>query len=158
MKQIVIVLCLLSMMSCGYFNKKKVNTEDLLEEELKTFTWHEVDEYPSFASCDFTSGKAKKKHCFEQTLREVLNRNLEQQTIIVSQAIEDTVHLKITIDNKGTFLINTIESSDLTQHEIPQLDSLLRSSFEALPKIYPAIKRSQQVTTQFTLPVVIKIE
>jgi len=145
-------------MSCEYFNKEKVYSEDLLEEELQTFTWNEVDEYPTFASCDSASGKENKKQCFENTLRDILNTNLSQYHIVVSEAIEDTVQLKITIDKEGKFSINSIESNDLTKQEIPQLDSLLRRSLDALPKIFPAIKRSQQVTTQFSFPVIIKID
>lgn len=158
MKRIFIFLLLINMMSCDYFNKKKVYSEELFENELETFTWNDVDEYPTFASCDSTSGKANKKQCFENTLRDILNTNLSQYHIIVSESIEDTVKLKITIDNKGEFSISSIQSSALTKQEIPQLDSLLRRSLDSLPKIYPAIKRSQQVTTQFSLPVIIKIE
>ena len=158
MKRIFIFLVFLNLMSCDYFNKKKVYTEDLLENELEMFTWNEVDEYPSFASCDTTVGKNNKKQCFENTLRDVLNNNLSQYHIVVSEAIEDTVQLEITIDKEGEFSINSIKSSFLTKQEIPQLDSLLRQSLDSLPEIFPAIKRSQQVTTQFNLPVIIKIE
>lgn len=158
MKRILILLLFFSMMSCDYFNKEKVYSEDLLEEELQTFSWNDVDEYPTFASCDSTLGKANKKQCFESTLRNLLNANLSQHHIVVSESIDDTVQLKITIDNKGEFSINSIESNALTKQEIPQLDSLLRQSLDSLPKIFPAIKRSQQVTTQFSLPVIIKIE
>ena len=146
------------MMSCDYFDKKKVYSEDLLENELEMFTWNDVDEYPTFTLCDSTTGKENKKQCFENTLRDILNTNLAQHHIVVTEAIEDTVQLKITIDKEGNFSINSIKSSLLTQQEIPQLDSLLRKSLEDLPKIYPAIKRSQQVTTEFNLPVIIKIE
>ena len=158
MKRIFIFLVFLNLMSCDYFNKKKVYTEDLLENELEMFTWNEVDEYPSFASCDTTVGKNNKKQCFENTLRDILNNNLSQYHIVVSEAIEDTVQLEITIDKEGKFSINSIKSSFLTKQEIPQLDSLLRQSLDSLPEIFPAIKRSQQVTTQFNLPVIIKIE
>ncbi|WP_431133739.1 hypothetical protein [Psychroserpens mesophilus] len=158
MKRILIFLVFVNMMSCDYFSKKKVYSEELLENELEMFTWHDVDEYPTFASCDSTLGKANKKHCFESTLRDLLNTNLSQYHIVVSKSIEDTVQLKITIDNQGEFSINSIESSTLIKQEIPQLDSLLRQSLDSLPKIFPAIKRSQLVTTQFSLPVIIKIE
>lgn len=158
MKRIFIFLVFINVMSCDYFIKKKVYSEDLLENELEMFTWNEVDEYPTFSSCDSTTGKENKKQCFENTLRDILNTNLSQYHIIVSEAIEDTVQLKITIDKEGNFSINSIESDPLTKQEIPQLDSLLRRSLDSLPKIFPAIKRSQQVTTQFSLPVIIKIE
>lgn len=158
MKRIFIFLVFINVMSCDYFNKKKVYSEDLLENELEMFTWNEVDEYPTFASCDSMSGKENKKQCFENTLRDILNTNLSKYHIVVSESIEDTVQLKITIDKEGNFSINSIESDPLTKQEIPQLDSLLRRSLDALPEIFPAIKRSQQVTTQFSLPVIIKIE
>ncbi len=158
MKRILFLLLLINMMSCDYFNKKKVYSQDLLENELEMFTWNDVDEYPTFASCDSTLGKTNKKQCFENTLRDILNTNLSQYHIVVSESIEDTVQLKITINNQGEFSINSIESSVLTKQEIPELDSLLRQSLNSLPKIFPAIKRSQQVTTQFSLPVIIKIE
>lgn len=158
MKRILIFFVLVSVMSCDYFKKKKVYSDDLLEEELQTFSWNEVDEYPTFSSCDSTLSKEAKKLCFETTLRDILNTNLSQHHIIVTDAIEDTINLKITIDKEGVCLINSIESKPSTQNQIPQLDSLLRRSLDSLPKILPAIKRSQQVKTQFSFPIVIKIE
>lgn len=158
MKRILVFFVLITMMSCDYLNKKKVYSEDLLEEELQTFSWNDVDEYPTFVSCDAALSKESKKQCFEKTLRDVLNTNLSQYHIVVSEAIEDTVNLKITIDKEGQFAINSIESNIMTKEQIPQLDSLLRASLDTLPKIFPAIKRSQQVTTQFNFPVIIKIE
>jgi len=143
--------------SCDYFDKQKISTEEILQEELQTFNWNDVDEYPTFASCDTTSGKANKKNCFETTLRNILNENLSKHNIVVSEDVNDTVILKIKIDSKGQFTIEDIKSSDVTRQQIPELDSLLTHSFDSLPKIYPAIKRSQQVTTQFNLPVIVSI-
>lgn len=158
MKRFLIFMVLMSFFSCDYFDKKKVHTEDLLEEELKTFNWKDVDQYPSFATCDTTSAKENRKLCFENTLRSILNASLASHLIVASEAIQDTVYLKITIDNKGRFSIDDIKKSQRTLEVIPELDSLLRTSLDSLPKIYPAIKRSQEVATQFTLPVLVKIE
>lgn len=133
-------------------------TEDILEEQLQTFNWKDVDEYPSFESCESANGKEQKKTCFENTLRNILNTKLSEYKILVSEEINDTVQLKITIDNKGQFFIDDIISNEITRTQIPQLDSLLRKSLDSLPKIFPAIKRSQQVKTQFVFPVIIKIE
>ncbi|WP_298900645.1 hypothetical protein [uncultured Psychroserpens sp.] len=158
MKRLFYFLAIITLISCDYFDKKKVYTEDILEEEWQTFNWKDVDEYPSFDSCQALSGKANKKACFENTLRRILNQNLAKAHIIVSEEITDTVQLQITIDNEGKLMINDIVSAPTTKNEIPQLDSLLRHSLSTLPKIYPAIKRSQQVKTQFVLPVIIKLE
>jgi hypothetical protein len=157
MKRLSIILCVFVLISCNYFEKKKVFTEDILNEELQTFNWNDVDEYPTFASCDTTLGKENKRQCFENTLLQVLNKNLLKQNIVVTEDVNDTILLKITIDNQGNFNVNDIQSNELTKAQIPKIDSLLIHSFDSLPKIYPAIKRSQQVTTQFSLPVVVRI-
>jgi hypothetical protein len=157
MKRLSIILCVFALISCNYFEKKKVFTEDILNEELQTFNWNDVDEYPTFASCDTTLGKENKRQCFENTLLQVLNKNLLKQNIVVTEDVNDTILLKITIDNQGNFNVDDIQSNELTKAQIPKIDSLLIHSFDSLPKIYPAIKRSQQVTTQFSLPVVVRI-
>jgi len=135
-----------------------VYTEDLLQEELQTFNWNDVDEYPTFSSCDTAPDKEQKRHCFENTLLAILNTNLSKQNIVVSEEVNDTIVLKIIIDNQGNFNIDDIQIHASTKEQIPEIDSLLIHSFDSLPKIYPAIKRSQQVTTQFSLPVVVKID
>ena len=157
MKSLILVCCLLALTSCDYFEKKKVYTKDILEEELQTFNWNDVDEYPTFDLCDSTSGKENKRHCFENTLTQILNRQLSNQNIVVTEDVNDTILLKITIDNQGKFSVDDVIASEITKAQIPKIDSLLIHSFDSLPKIYPAIKRSQQVNTQFSLPVVVNI-
>lgn len=154
MKRFILIAILIFLTSCDYFNKKKIDTEAIVEEELKSINWNDVDEYPTFSICDSTDNK---RGCFENVLRNRLNEHLANQNIVVTQDVSDTILLKIHIDNKGNFSIKDILSSDVTKTQIPQLDSLLRHSFDSLPKIFPAIKRSQQVATQFNLPVVVNI-
>ncbi|OUR94614.1 hypothetical protein A9Q87_02970 [Flavobacteriales bacterium 34_180_T64] len=157
MKRLLLLISVVLITSCNYFENQKVNSKDLLEEELESFSWNDVDEYPSFDSCNSMSGKLDKKVCFENTLRNILNTNLSQLNIVVTEDVIDTIVLKITIDNLGKFEINEIISKAQTKAQIPTIDSLLIHGFDNLPKIYPAIKRSQQVSTQFNLPVIINI-
>ncbi len=157
MKPIVFLLILLLVTSCSYFEKKKIYSEDLLEEELQTFNWNEVDTYPTFSSCDSISIKADIEACFQNTLVTNVNRFLEAQKIVVSEDINDTIMLKITIDSKGILEVKTIDFKPETAIQIPEIDSLLRQSLKGIPKIFPAIKRGQQVTTAFELPVIVKI-
>lgn len=154
MKRLILIVILVILSSCDYFNKKKIDTKEILDEELKSINWNDVDEYPTFSICDSTDNK---KTCFEDVLRNRLNEHLLRQNIIVTEDISDTILLKIHIDNKGNFTLKDIVSNEMTKAQIPQLDSLLRHSFDSLPKIYPAIKRSQQVATEFNLPVVVTI-
>ena len=157
MKRFFVLLVALNVFACDYFEKRKVYTEDLLEEELQTFDWNDVDEYPSFDSCNSLTDKAEKKACFVNEFRATFNTNLSKHHIIVSDDINDTITLELIIDNIGKLEIQDIKYSERTRLLIPDLDSLIRDSVEPMPKIYPAIKRSQQVTTKFTLPIIIQI-
>ena len=46
MKRIFLLIILSCIFSCKYFNNKKVHTEELLQEELKTFNWKDVINTP----------------------------------------------------------------------------------------------------------------
>ncbi len=157
MKRFFVLLLAFNVFACDYFEKRKVYSEDLLEEELQTFNWNDVDEYPSFDDCNSLTIKTEKKVCFENELRSTLNRNLAKHEIMVSEDINDTIILEITIDKQGELDIENIQYSERTGILIPNLDSLIRHSIDPMPKIYPAIKRSQQVTTKFTLPIIVQI-
>ena len=157
MKYISLILLFFCISSCDYFDKKKVNAEDLLNQELNTFNWNEVDVYPSFATCDSSDVKEERKHCFENTLSSYIFKHLSKQNIIVSEVIDDTLKMKIEISDQGILNILSIDNSKIIQKIIPNIDTLLIASFDSLPKIFPAIKRGQQVKTQFELPVIIKV-
>jgi len=158
MNRIVCLLILLFATSCNYFEKKKVYPEDLLEEELQTFNWNEVDTYPTFTDCEYMTSRADSRMCFQNTLITNVNRYLEAQNLVVSNDVNDTITLKIKIDNLGLLEIESINIQPETIQEIPEIDSLLRQSLQHVPKIFPAIKRGQQVTTAFELPVIVRID
>lgn len=158
MKYFGFFLLIICLTSCDYFEKKKVNAEDILNEELQTFNWNEVDEYPSFISCDSSSTKVERKQCFEQTLTQNISSHLSASSIIVTETIADTVIMTFQISETGVLKIMYIESSALTKSQIPELDSILTRSIIDLPQIFPAIKRGQQVKTQFKMPVVINAD
>lgn len=158
MRSIVFLLILMLATSCNYFEKKKVYSEDLLEEELQTFNWNEVDTYPTFSSCDSIIDKEDSKICFQNTIISSVNEFLSAQNIVVSEDVNDTIRLKIIIDNKGGLEVESIDLNPETAAQIPEIDSLLRLSLKSIPKIYPAIKRRQQVTTAFELPVIVQIK
>lgn len=155
MKRFALIFCFATLISCDYFEKKKIDTETIVAEELKSINWNDVDEYPTFALCDSVEDK---KNCFEDVVRNELNKKLSNQNIVVTEDVNDTILLKIHIDNKGSLTLKDVEMDVATRSQIPQLDSLLRHGFDSLPKIFPAIKRGQQVATEFHLPVVVHID
>jgi len=155
MRRLLILLIPSLFLTCDYFEKRKVNTDELLQEELKTFNWKEVDEYPSFESCNDAENR---KACFENTLRDKLNKSLAEHLIVVTEELEDTVEIKLIITRLGNLNIQNIKLSEDTKRIIPKMDSLIRHSLDSLPIIYPAIKRSQPVETQFVLPILVNVQ
>ncbi len=157
MRRLSVILLVFVLWSCDFFNVKKTSSEAILNEELKTFNWNDVDEYPSFASCDSTFEKEQRKQCFAQTIAQTITEQLHAVNIVVSEHVNDTVTIRFQISEKGDLTILNIQANSLTYKQIPKIDSLLTNSLDALPRIYPAVKRGQQVTTEFDLPVVIQV-
>lgn len=157
MNRISLFLILLTLTSCGYFNVKKTTPEAILEEELKTFSWNEVDVYPTFSSCDSTLIEAEKKVCFESTLSNYILESLQKERIVVTQDVKDTIVIAFKISEEGILNITDIKVSELTKIEIPEITTKISESLEHLPKIFPAIKRGQQVKTAYKLPLEILV-
>lgn len=147
----------LVLVSCEYFNAKKTSSEAILKEELQTFNWNEVDEYPSFSVCDSSATKQERRLCFENILTTHITNSLQKDTIIVTQNIEDTIHLQLQISDKGIISLVNVKVDSLTNQEIPNIKELLAKSIDSLPKIFPALKRGQQVKTEFKLPIIIHV-
>ena len=157
MKQSFVFILVLMLTSCEYFNVKKTSSEAILKEELQTFNWSNVDKYPTFSQCDSTTTNQETKLCFERILNTHIAEFLQQEIIIVSQNIEDTISMKFQISEKGELSLLNAKMDSITIKEIPNIKNLLKKSLDSLPKIFPAIKRGQHVTTEFELPIIIKV-
>ena len=157
MKQICVFILILMLASCEYFNVKKTSSEAILEEELQTFNWNDVDEYPTFSICDSLTTKQEKKQCFGTHLTNKILSFLQSEDITVTQDVNDTINLKFRISEKGKLSLLDFEVDSLTILEIPNIKVLIQESLVALPQVFPAIKRAQQVKTEFELPIIINV-
>lgn len=157
MKQVCVFILVSVLFSCEYFNVKKTSSEAILKEELQTFNWNEVDEYPSFSVCDSLATKEERKQCFASALTQHISGYLKKETIIVTHDIYDTIALNFKVSEIGVLTLLNAKIDSLTIQEIPNIKGLLEQSLDSLPKIYPAIKRGQQVTTEFKLPIIINM-
>lgn len=158
MKFFIVSILVLMLLSCENFKVKKTSSEAILKEELQTFNWSDVDQYPSFENCESSISKAEKKVCFQYTLTNHITDFLQNERIVVSQDIYDTVLLQMQVSKQGELKLLDVKMDSLTQREIPEIDSIIRNSLDSLPKIFAAIKRGQQVTTEFSLPLIISVE
>ena len=144
--------------SCDYFDKKKVNADDLLYESLQSFNWNEVDEYPIFESCDSSVSKAEKKACFENVLTTSIYEQLKQSQLIVTETLNDTLFLDFEISSSGQIDYVSSSGNPIIFRVIPNIDSIIKSSLTDLPNAYPALKRGQQVKTAFKIPLVLQTD
>lgn len=158
MKYILTFLMLVLLASCKQFDVEKTTSEAIINEELKTFDWNDVDVYPSFTMCDSLEGKYEKMYCFQYFLKKQIFTALEQEVIVVTQDVSDTVNLKFQVSEIGDITLIDTDIDSLTLSEIPNIKSIIVESLDSLPKIFPAIKRGQQVKTAFELPVIIGVE
>ncbi len=157
MRYFFVFLVVLMLTSCEYFNVKKTSPEAILEEELQTFNWHDVDEYPSFSACDSLRAKPDRKLCFQDILTSHISEFLQKEIIIVSKDISDTITLSFHVSETGDLKLTDAKINAITREEIPNIESLLSRSLDSLPKIFPAIKRRQEVATAFKLPIIVKV-
>lgn len=157
MKHLCLFLGFLLLVSCNYFDAKKITSDTILNEELKTFNWRDVDEYPSFASCNDGISKEEQKICFQNTLTAIIANKIRRVPIVVSQDINDTIYIKFQISETGVLSLLNAEIDSVTRYEIPNIDELVINSLDSLPEIFPAIKRGQHVKTTFTLPIIVQM-
>ncbi len=157
MRQICVFLVVTLLTSCEYFNVKKTSSEAILNEELQTFNWNDVDEYPTFSSCDSLSTKQEKKQCFTDVLTDHIFKYLQSEIIIVTKDVNDTIDLKFQVSKEGAIVLLETKVDSLTLQEIPNINDLLASSLDSLPEVFSAIKHGQQVTTEFKLPIIIGV-
>lgn len=157
-KCLVYILCVISMSSCRYFETEKISKEAFLEEELKSITWNEIDQYPVFSNCESLIEKASQKSCFETTLTSLLYQAIPTDEIKVTDDINDTVNLYFSISNKAELSIIEIKMDSVTKAHLPLLETWFLESINDLNLIAPAYKRGIPVATNFILPVVIQTE
>ena len=158
MKHFAVVLFFCSFFSCDYYEKKKLDSNKILMEELETFNWNEVDRYPNFENCVDSIDFQSNKKCFEETIATQILEYFTAQNVIVSQTVSDTIRIDLLVSKSGEINITEIQAQELTNQQIPGLDSILNYSLKGLPKLYPAIKRSQHVQTAFQLPIILKVD
>ena len=143
--------------SCQYFDKQVPSKDELLEKELKSINWNEVDEFPSVTSCDSIDDKVQRKQCFLDFLVTNIQQRLNSDTLKVLYPDLDTISMKVTIypDSRVKF---EPKLNDSLVYGREKIDSILQARLADFPRINPALKRNIPVKTQFILPVVLEVK
>ena len=158
-KALFLLLLLVSFTQCDYlpFQKKK---ELVPLDTIVNF--NSVDSPPSFNACKDLIEKNKKEECFRTTLSSLFSKEISKKenskNLIVRSSIEEVVQLTVSINNQGVLSLKESKISVKILSEIPEIDTIFKKAIQNLPKVYPAIKRGIPVTTEYILPIRIKLE
>lgn len=126
----------------------------LLEKELQSIDWKQVDEYPSVPDCDSLAGKQERRNCFFEFLTATIQEKLNADTLPVHQPKLDTVNVEVTVFPNAKVTFKALDSIDVNNLKI---DSILKIRLADFPLVNPALKRGLPVKTQFVLPVVVEV-
>ncbi len=143
--------------SCDLFKGKEKATNEAVEQELAEIDWNTVDELPSFPQCKELTGQDA-KNCFENVVTQHMMTHLKAQEFEVTKAVNDTIFVNMIVASDGEVQINRIEQSNLLKQQLPNLESIIKTSISKLPKALPAHKRGIPVNAKFVLPIYLNIE
>ena len=137
---------------------KKISVDEFVNDEMKSFNWSEVDQFPVFENCTQINETSKKNNCFIRTISDSLSLNFIKNDLILNRTLIDTVFIKFKVDKKG---IIEIENIEIGEKILPYKEVINQSFVKTaanLPKLYPAIKRGQEVDVTFDLPILVSTE
>ena len=158
MKQFSLFLLVIFFNSCQYFDKQVPSEKELLQKELKSINWKEVDEFPTVADCEKIENKTQRQQCFFEYMTQLIQQKLSVDTLSILYPELDTIEVKVTIFPNAKLQFEPLFPKDSVAYDTIKIDSILKARLVDFPKVNPAIKRGIPVKTQFILPVILKVE
>ena len=141
-------------LSCSYIEQ---HTKREPIQKIDTIVdFNSVDAYPLFPNCADIPSKEKQQICFQMEMSQHIYASLKEFQLNVKDSINDTIFVKLKIDVLGKTSLSSIQISEKTRELLPNFDSIVAVSLQNLPNLQPAIKRAMPVSTEFTLPIVLK--
>lgn len=143
---------------CDHVQTKKIESSQYLAEDWGAISLNEVDVYPTFEVCENTPENEQMRTCFEETVTSTFYRALNQHTAVVTRDLDQPVIVNFVVNEKGTYCIDSIQITEATRFEIPDLEQWIHEATKQLPKAFPARKEGIPVKTRFKIPVLFKVE
>jgi hypothetical protein len=145
----------LLLVSCEWFPSREARTRQLVEEEIRSINWNEVDQFPLFEACDETAPRAEQRECFQNTLVMHLSMALQDFEFRTEGPLSDTLYVDFMVDNQGGVSVLSMEENEALSRENPEFERIVSGSLRSLPRLQPALKRGIPVATRFRIPLVI---
>ncbi len=149
-----ILICAFLVLSCSYIEQ---HTKRAPIQKIDTIVdFNTIDSYPLFPNCADIPSREKQQICFQMEMSQHIYASLKEFELSVKDSVNDTIFVKLKIDADGKITLSNIQKSAKISKLIPEFDSVVKVSLQNLPTLQPAIKRAIPVSTEFTLPIVIK--
>jgi len=130
---------------------------DLFQKKQQPIDFASLDDYPFFSTCDSLAKENIKKACFEETIYQYIQKDLDTCMFMSQSHLKNTgliIHFDVHKD--GHFSIFEIEKINNVAEAVPELENQIIKTFENLPKITPGKKQGQIVTSRFMIPLYIE--
>lgn len=145
---------------------KKAKLDSIVEAKLSKINKDEVDTFPIFKGlCSDTLQKEEQKKCFEGSFVKLLTENLRKEKLEALETITDKILVSIKVDNSGDIVLVGLDASGKTLEVLAtpeqSFEDILIKHLHNISKenpITPATKQGLEVSTQFTIPVVINVK
>lgn len=145
---------MLFLASCSYFERWSKKEDIPIIDTIIDF--NSVDAFPLFPNCKDIPAREKQQICFQMEMAQHIYTSLKAYDLNTRETVEDTVLVQLKVNASGKTTLSNIRIQEKTKHLLPNFDSIVRVSLDNLPELKPAIKRNIPVTTEFTLPIVLR--
>lgn len=156
MRKLGVMCCLWMLASCAWLESRETKARKLVNAELQSIDWNDVDQYPLFADCDETATKPAQRGCFEETLLLHLSMTLQDFEFILDEDVHDSLYVDFLVDSVGSITVLDIERNNSVADQIPEFNGVITQSLKSLPRLEPALKRGIPVNAKFRIPLVLK--
>ncbi len=155
MRKFVMLVSLCFLCSCNWLVSKEEKTKQIVDQEMQSINWNEIDKYPLFDICDETVSKEKQKECFERILLMHFSMALQDFDFVLDFEVNDTVYVDFIVSKEGLIEVQEVENSENIKNQLPEFNTLISTSLKELPKVSPALKRGVPVDTKFRVPIIL---
>ncbi len=152
MRFLLTLIGVLLLTSCNWLAPKEEKTRRLVQEELRSINWNEVDQYPLFQSCAESISKEEQRICFEDELLKHFSRTLNEFEFVLNEDVGDTIYVDFLVERDGSITVLDIEDHMEVQKQIPEFNAIITQSLKSLPALEPALKRGIPVNAKFRIP------
>ena len=149
-------ILLMFITSCEYLSYKKPTQVAI--PKMDSIDYSKIDDYPVFPECDSIPSQDKQRICFQMEMSKYIYLALSELNINANTTFNDTIIVKIVVDNVGKTRLSSIQKTVKITQNLPKLDSILNAGLQELPLLQPAIKRGIPVSAEFSLPIIIKTD